>query len=248
MIEFGLIAMEDELSEPEFTLNEVLEMEKLYRSGKRFPSLEFCQELATKFSCSKHRSGNTVIRCEQVCNWFRDRKELLSLRLASSLLEPEETLHTPRVRSPPRTKKCIGEILTDLTELTFEAKSSRDYAWYDVASFMSYRVVSSGELEVRVRFAGFSSTHDEWINVSRNVRERSIPMEPSECGRLKVGDLVLCYRQNDDHALYSDAYVLEIERSIHEENCCTCKITVRFDYDDAMQMVELTNLCCRPSS
>jgi hypothetical protein len=95
---------------------------------------------------------------------------------------------------------------------------------YDVASFLNYRVVCSGELvrvfytyyifivgyvntqpdegfescfaiqEVRVRFAGFRNTDDEWVNVRRAVRERSIPLESSECQRVKVGDLVLCFQ------------------------------------------------------
>ena len=48
--------------------------------------------------------------------------------------------------------------------------------------------------EVRVRFSGFSYDQDEWVNVKRGVRERSIPLEPSECHRVEVGDLVLCFR------------------------------------------------------
>ena len=32
------------------------------------------------------------------------------------------------------------------------------------------------------------------MNVKRAVRERSIPLEPSECPRVKVGDLVLCFQ------------------------------------------------------
>lgn len=48
--------------------------------------------------------------------------------------------------------------------------------------------------EVRVRFAGFGSEEDEWVNVEKGVRERSIPLEASECHRVKVGDLVLCFR------------------------------------------------------
>lgn len=48
--------------------------------------------------------------------------------------------------------------------------------------------------EVRVRFAGFRKEDDEWVNVERGVRERSIPLEPSECDRVNVGDLVLCFR------------------------------------------------------
>ncbi|KAL6285624.1 hypothetical protein ACE6H2_010014 [Prunus campanulata] len=65
---------------------------------------------------------------------------------------------------------------------------------YDVASFLSYRVANSGELEVRVRFYGFSREDDEWVNVTRAVHERSIPLEASECHKVKVGDLVLCFQ------------------------------------------------------
>lgn len=48
--------------------------------------------------------------------------------------------------------------------------------------------------EVRVRYAGYDRDEDEWVNVKRAVRERSIPLEHSECDRVKVGDLVLCFR------------------------------------------------------
>lgn len=48
--------------------------------------------------------------------------------------------------------------------------------------------------DARVRYAGFGKDEDEWVNVARGVRDRSIPLESSECYRVKVGDLVLCYR------------------------------------------------------
>lgn len=48
--------------------------------------------------------------------------------------------------------------------------------------------------EVRVRFSGFGKEEDEWVNVRTGVRERSIPLEPSECEKVKVGDLVLCFQ------------------------------------------------------
>lgn len=46
--------------------------------------------------------------------------------------------------------------------------------------------------EVRVRFVGFGAEEDEWVNVKKAVRERSIPFEHTECDKVKVGDLVLC--------------------------------------------------------
>lgn len=48
--------------------------------------------------------------------------------------------------------------------------------------------------EVRVRFVGFGAEEDEWVNVKNAVRERSIPLEHSECHKLKVGDLVCCFQ------------------------------------------------------
>lgn len=45
-----------------------------------------------------------------------------------------------------------------------------------------------------MRFAGFGNEEDEWVSVKRGIRERSIPLEPSECDRLNVGDLVMCFR------------------------------------------------------
>lgn len=47
---------------------------------------------------------------------------------------------------------------------------------------------------VRVRFAGFGKEEDEWVSVTKAVRERSIPLEHSECDKVNVGDLVLCFR------------------------------------------------------
>lgn len=47
--------------------------------------------------------------------------------------------------------------------------------------------------EARVRYHGFGKEEDEWVNVKDGVRERSIPLEASECHKLKEGHLVLCF-------------------------------------------------------
>nr|CAN74985.1 hypothetical protein VITISV_008770 [Vitis vinifera] len=65
---------------------------------------------------------------------------------------------------------------------------------YDVDTFLTHRFLSSGELEVRVRFVGFGAEEDEWVNVKKAVRERSLPLEHSECHKVKVGDVVLCFQ------------------------------------------------------
>ncbi|BBG95301.1 Protein SAWADEE HOMEODOMAIN HOMOLOG 1 [Prunus dulcis] len=108
----------------------------------------------------------------------------------------------------------------NISELEFEARSSKDGAWYDVESFLAHRSLSSGETEVRVRFVGFGAEEDEWVNVKRAVRERSVPLEHSECQNLKVGDLVLCFQERRDQAIYYDAHIIEIQRKMHDIRGC----------------------------
>ncbi|TKY74531.1 SAWADEE HOMEODOMAIN-like 2 [Spatholobus suberectus] len=38
-----------------------------------------------------------------------------------------------------------GEIMRDPSELEFEARSSKDGAWYDVEAFLAHRFLSTGE-------------------------------------------------------------------------------------------------------
>lgn len=38
---------------------------------------------------------------------------------------------------------------------------------------------------------------------------------------------------NKDHALYSDAQLLRVERQLHDTDSCTCAFLVRFEYDNA---------------
>ncbi|CAN1168362.1 Protein SAWADEE HOMEODOMAIN HOMOLOG 1, partial [Linum perenne] len=134
----------------------------------------------------------------------------------------------------------------DLSDLIYEAKSTRDNAWYDVGTFLTYRVLSTGHLEVKVRFAGFDYGHDEWVNLKTCVRERSIPLVHSECHKVRVGDLVLCYREKYEQALYYDAHVVEIRRQKHDADCCECIFVVRYDLDDVQDKVGVDWICCRP--
>uniref|UniRef100_A0A7N0TTQ5 SAWADEE domain-containing protein n=1 Tax=Kalanchoe fedtschenkoi TaxID=63787 RepID=A0A7N0TTQ5_KALFE len=101
--------------------------------------------------------------------------------------------------------------------------------------------------EVRIRFAGFGKEDDEWVNVKRYVRERSIPLEAAECHKVKVGDLVLCYQDRLDHSVYCDAHILRIEQRIHDIRGCRCLFFVHYDDDGSEEQVPLTRLCCRPN-
>ncbi|KAI3737660.1 hypothetical protein L2E82_27669 [Cichorium intybus] len=250
----------------EFTLAEVLEMENLYRKrGKESQHQDFCEELATKFSCSPIRDGKSIITWDQVHTWFLDRQLFTAVKNKTSLADSNEVKKQPAVinSSPNALKNLVAlskawaaaekptkpkaQRVAELSDLIFEALSAKDCAWYDVAAFTNFRVLYHGELEVRVRFSGFSHDQDEWVNVRKGLRERSIPLVPSECHKVKVGDLLLCFRANEDHALYSDAYLIRVERQLHDKDSCTCTFLVRFEYDNAEVEVQCNEVCCRPS-
>ncbi|KAL9249437.1 SAWADEE HOMEODOMAIN HOMOLOG 1-like protein [Drosera capensis] len=79
-----------------------------------------------------------------------------------------------------------GEKFSDLSEVEFEARSSKDEAWYDVERALTHRILSSGEAEVRVRYMGYGAEEDVWVNVKNSVRERSLPVEHWECYRVNL--------------------------------------------------------------
>lgn len=259
-----------ETSEPEmaseFTLAEVLEMENLYRKrGKEVKKQEFCEEVATNFSGSAYRNSKSIITWDQVHTWFLDRQLFSAVKSKSSVADSNAATNKLAIlnSSPTALKNLVAlskawataekptkpkaQRVEELSDLIFEALSAKDCAWYDVAAFLNFRIMYSGELEVRVRFSGFSHDQDEWVNVRKGLRERSIPLEPSECHKVKVGDLVLCFRANEDHALYSDAHVVRIERQLHDKDNCTCTFVVCFEYDSAEGEVQCSEICCRPS-
>ncbi|XP_057503632.1 protein SAWADEE HOMEODOMAIN HOMOLOG 1-like [Actinidia eriantha] len=221
----GLGSTEPENTPPEFTTTEIREMEKLFKEvGEKSLSREFCQELATRFSCSTDRKGKSAMKWENVRSWFQDKQK----------------------ESAPKVTKPKGERIAGLSGLLFEAQSSKDGGWFDVASFLNFRVIRSGDLEVRVRFAGFGKEEDEWVNVERGVRERSIPLESSECDQVHVGDLVICFRESDDDAIYCDARIVKINRRPHDVRGCRCIFVVCYEDDEAEETVRLDRLCCRP--
>ncbi|KAL8170486.1 hypothetical protein V2J09_022290 [Rumex salicifolius] len=236
---------------PVFTQSEVTEMENLFREvGEESLRQDFCEDLAASFSSSTARARKPTVSWKQVQSWFQDRKNesafcigsaTLGLRGPISLSKASVTNKTPETSIVPR-----GAKTSELSDLAYEAKSSKDSAWYDVASFLNYRMLTTGELEARVRFSGFGNSHDEWLNIKTAVRPRSIPLEASECHRVKVGDLVLCFQERSDYALYVDAHVIEIQRRLHDIKGCRCIFVVRFDYDDVEEKVQLSRICCRP--
>ncbi|XAR69288.1 hypothetical protein NMG60_11000819 [Bertholletia excelsa] len=226
-------------------------MEKLCKeSGTGSLDQEFCKRLTRSFNNSKDRTGKPAIKWTEVKSWFQERQQSYSYKNASSPNSPKNFSVVPeacpnKTEASPQASK--GEKVPDLSDLEFEARSSKDGAWYDVDRFITHRFLSSGEPEVRVRYVGFGAEEDEWVNVKRAIRERSLPLEHSECGKLRVGDLVLCFQETREQARYYDAHIIEILRRMHDIRGCRCLFLIQYDHDQTKERVHLRRLCCRPT-
>ncbi|KAA0038625.1 protein SAWADEE HOMEODOMAIN-like protein 1-like isoform X1 [Cucumis melo var. makuwa] len=227
-----------------FTKGEIEKMEKLLEeSGEQSLNRDFCQKVTKRFNRSSGRAGKPVIKwTEVVYDWLQSRlqdlpkieKRMSEIPKACPSNKTQESSQGPEVCMEQGQVEAIltsGEKSPDLSELEFEARSSKDGAWYDVAMFLTHRFLSSGEAEVRVRFVGFGAEEDEWVNIKQAVRERSVPLEHSECQKVKAGDLVLCFQERRDQAIYYDAHIVEVQRRMHDIRGCRCLFLVRYDHD-----------------
>nr|XP_019707877.2 protein SAWADEE HOMEODOMAIN HOMOLOG 1 isoform X1 [Elaeis guineensis] len=228
-----------------FTRSEIRQMENLLE--KKDVEQEFLQKLTEELNVASGRTGSSTIQMKQVEKWFQSRKKHQANDVTSSPSSPKELINSAP-ESSSDIAKDTGENISDETELEFEARSSTDGAWYDVATFLMHRVLSSGELEVHVRYQGFDAEEDEWVNVKKAVRERSIPLESSECLKVAVGDPVLCFRETSEQAAYYDAHVVEIQRKMHDIRGCRCLFQIRYDHDQTEEKVNLRSLCRRPTN
>ncbi|MFS7980431.1 putative transcription factor homeobox-WOX family [Helianthus anomalus] len=151
-------------------------------------------------------------------------------------------------QQPPAFSLQSAVRVADNSQMEFEAKSARDGAWYDVSTFISHRSLETGDPEVFVRFAGFGAEEDEWVNVRKNVRQRSLPCEASECVAVLPADLILCFQEGKEQALYFDAHVLDAQRRRHDVRGCRCRFLVRYDHDQSEEIVALRKICRRPET
>ncbi|XP_027354197.1 protein SAWADEE HOMEODOMAIN HOMOLOG 2-like [Abrus precatorius] len=251
-----------------FTQAEVGEMEGILQEhNNAMPARDVLAALADKFSASPDRKGKITVQMKQVWNWFQNKRYAIR---AKSSKTPGKLNITPMprddanpVRSMPQGPQqptaapipaASGSVPTTVkatpenSVMEFEAKSGRDGAWYDVASFISHRYLETSDPEVLIRFAGFGAEEDEWVNVRRNVRPRSLPCESSECVAVLPGDLILCFQEGKEQALYFDAHVLDAQRRRHDVRGCRCRFLVRYDHDQSEEIVPLRKVCRRPET
>ncbi|XP_062097856.1 protein SAWADEE HOMEODOMAIN HOMOLOG 1-like isoform X3 [Humulus lupulus] len=217
-----------------FTNTEIKKMEKMLEvSRETVLDKEFCQYVAKAFNRSSGRAGKPVVKWTEVHSWFHNAKQE-SAKASKNVLE----LAGASLPVKSSAKPAAEEKNQDLSELEFEARSAKDGAWYDVDMFLAHRVLSTGETEVRVRFVGYGAEEDEWINIKKAVRERSVPLEHSECHKVK---------EKGDQASHYDAQVLEIQRRMHDIRGCRCIFLVRYNHDESEERVRLKRLCGRPT-
>lgn len=241
---------------------EIEKLERLFTEyGEQSLDRVFCLRVAQSFSRSAGRAGKPLVKWAQVQNWFHNRQKMSPVKVTPPSSQQKEIIPSPDVsknlaahadasnqEKANQTNQVPkeGVKVPDLSELEFEARSSRDGAWYDVERFLTHRFVSSGEAEVRVRFVGFGPEEDEWVNVKNGVRERSIPLENWECQNVNVGDCMLCLQERKDQAIYYDAHVLVIQHKMHDIRGCRCIFLIQYDHDKTEEKVRLRRLCRRP--
>lgn len=235
-----------------FTQAEVEKMENLLsESGEQVCDPEICKKLAKMFTRSKGRAGKPIAKWTEVQAWFRNRlvcyppkdysaeanQKLPDSTEGCTWNKANESSHIPKGQKDPV-----------LADLEFEARSSKDGAWYDIETFISHRFLNSEEPEALVRFVGFGTGEDEWVNVRKAIRERSVALEDSECNKVKVGDTILCFQEGNNQATYLEAHVIEIEKKRHDIRGCRCLFTIRYTDDDTEETVRLRRICVRPST
>lgn len=223
-------------------------MEKLWEESKgATPSQKILQGLAEKFSKPRERDGKISVQRKQVLHWFQNRRCCTRKKQAAKQMgrSPDKGRLSKRAETT-LTAPPLDEI--DISKMEFEAKSSKDGAWYDVHAFLAHRMLESGDPEVRVRFAGYGADEDEWVNVRSAVRQRSLPCEASECVSILPGDAVLCFQEGNRQALYYDAYVMDVERRRHDIRGCRCRFFVQYEHDGSTGIVPLKKVCRIPET
>ncbi|KAM3245699.1 hypothetical protein ACQJBY_056816 [Aegilops geniculata] len=220
-----------------FTHAEVAKMEEVLREIDAMPKRPVIQGLIDHFNASTDRSGNgkVPVQYNQVRNWFHNRRSAQSQRSRKMMLPPVYEEHHPVAGS------YLGNISSDGGHVQFEAKSVRNGAWYDVAAFMSHRFIETRDPEVLVRFTWLGPEEDEWIDVCKGVRVRSL-----QCVAVLPGDLILCYKEGKEQARYFDAHVLQVQRRRHDVRGCRCRFLVCYDHDHSEEFVPLSKVCRRP--
>lgn len=135
-----------------FTSAEIEKMEKILKeSGEKSLDQELFKRLTKGFNCSQGRAGKPILKWAEVQSWFQSRQQDQPSKDDS----PKDPIKLTKVvpeacglnngNENYQMSKDAEEKVPDLSELEFEARSSKDGAWYDVETFLTHRSLSSGE-------------------------------------------------------------------------------------------------------
>ncbi|XP_062232821.1 protein SAWADEE HOMEODOMAIN HOMOLOG 2-like [Phragmites australis] len=237
---------------------EVAEMETHMRQLKEtiFPRRFVIDALAEKFSASLDRAGKVPVQPKQVLNWFHNRRYSHRNKAARSAPAPGKMMPggsdihpAGSFRVPPSSSSFLKSEKNSMeaSQIQFEATSAKDGAWYDV-DILSYRLFESGDPEVQVRFSAFGAAEDEWVNLRRCVRQRSLQCRATDCTDVVPGDTVLCFKEGEERALYFDARVVDAQRQRHDLRGCRCRFLVQYEHDQSEEIVPLRMMCHRPET
>ncbi|KAK8295213.1 hypothetical protein V6Z12_D05G049100 [Gossypium hirsutum] len=119
-----------------FTKAEIEKMEQLLvESTEPLQSKEFCQKIARSFSASSARAGKPIVKWTEVQSWFAARQKESTSKAPSFTDTPKDQSPIPETcplhngHQGSQNLKGMGGKIPDLSELKFEAKSSKDGAW-----------------------------------------------------------------------------------------------------------------------
>ncbi|XP_050939494.1 protein SAWADEE HOMEODOMAIN HOMOLOG 1-like isoform X2 [Cucumis melo] len=256
-----------------FTKGEIEKMEKLLEeSGEQSLNRDFCQKVTKRFNRSSGRAGKPVIKWTEVYDWLQSRlqdlpkieKRMSEIPKACPSNKTQESSQGPEVQyawSRGRLRQSLHLAKRALICRNWNLKQGHQkmvhgmmlpcslHIDFLVLAKLVHRFVEPSELIVHqaCRFVGFGAEEDEWVNIKQAVRERSVPLEHSECQKVKAGDLVLCFQERRDQAIYYDAHIVEVQRRMHDIRGCRCLFLVRYDHDSTEEKVRLRRLCRRPT-
>uniref|UniRef100_A0A453KN36 SAWADEE domain-containing protein n=1 Tax=Aegilops tauschii subsp. strangulata TaxID=200361 RepID=A0A453KN36_AEGTS len=149
----------------------------------------FCQKLVEEFNRSPARVGSRALQATQVRGWFLDKLPASTPKPASLpttseekplASEPDALISEIKTSASDEEKvlaldtsisnnedalsadlpKETTDKVPEFEDLQFEAKSSKDSAWYDVALFLAHRKTSLGEVVRRITDVFICYFHD----------------------------------------------------------------------------------------
>ncbi|KAK3129155.1 hypothetical protein QOZ80_6BG0472540 [Eleusine coracana subsp. coracana] len=132
------------------------------QNGGAIPARSVSYALAQSFTSSCGRAGKIGVLPKQVKTWFHNRHYY---RQQPRIITRKSQANGKVMPLFGDQKHAAGTNPTKDTKSSYEAKSAKDGAWYDVDTILSQRTLESGDLEVLVHFSGLEAMEDQWVKL-----------------------------------------------------------------------------------